>query len=66
MQGDEVAHLAPYRRHADLEPALRAAVAMPDADNNGAPATGDTSDPVPGAEVVDVEVERSRMHDDRG
>jgi hypothetical protein len=38
---------------------------MPDADHNGAPATGDTPDPVPGAEVVDVEVEGPGMHDDR-
>jgi hypothetical protein len=38
---------------------------MPDADYDCAAATGDTPDPVPGAEVVDVEVERSRMHDDR-
>ncbi len=62
MQGDEIAHLAAHGRDADLEPALAAPVAVPDADHDRPAATVDATDPVPGAEVVDVEVEGSRMH----
>ncbi len=62
MQGDEVAHLAAHGRDADLEPALAAPVAVPDADHDRPAATVDATDPVPGAEVVDVEVEGSRVH----
>ena len=62
----EVAHLATDRRHADLEPALGAPVAVAHPDHDRATAAGDAPDPVAGAEVVDVEVERSRMHPDRG
>jgi hypothetical protein len=66
VQCNEVAHLATNRRHADLEPALGApiAVAYPDHDRPTAPE--DAPDPVALAEVVDVEVERSRLHPDRG
>ena len=66
VQGDEVAHLAPHRRHADLEPTLGATVAMPDPDHDRPPAAVDAPDPVPDAEVVDVAVEGSRVHDVRG
>ena len=65
VQRDEVAHLAAHGRHADLEPALGAAVAVAHADHDGRPAAGDAPDPVPRAQVVDVEVEGSRMHRER-
>lgn len=65
VQGDEVAHLAPNGWHADLEPALRAAVPVPHADHDGAATTGDAPDPVPGAEIVDVEIEGPRLHRER-
>ena len=62
VQGDEVAHLPPDGRHADLEAALGAAVAMLDADDDGTAAPWETPDAVRGAEIVDVEVERPGLH----
>lgn len=66
VQGDEVGDLPPHRRHPDLEPALGATVAMTDPDHDRAAAAVDAPDPVEGAEVVDMAVEGSRMHDVRG
>ena len=65
VQGDEVAHLAADGRDADLEPALRAAVAVPHADHDGAAAAVNAPDPVAGTEVVDVQVEGPRVHRER-
>jgi hypothetical protein len=65
VQGDEVAHLAPDGRDADLEPPLGAPVTVPDADHDRATPPVDAPDPVPGAEVVHVEVEGSRLHRER-
>ena len=62
MQRDEVAHLAAHGRHPDLEPALGAAVAVAHPDHDRAAPAGDPPDPVARAQVVDVEVERSRLH----
>ena len=62
VQCHEVAHLAADGRHADLEPALGAAVAVAHSDHDRATAPDDPPDPVARAEVVDVEVERSRLH----
>jgi hypothetical protein len=63
VQCDEVAHLAPHRRDADLEPSLGAAVTVPDADDHGAAAARRAPDPITGAEVVDVEVKRPCVHE---
>ena len=63
VQGDEVRHLATHGRDADLEPALGAAVSVTNADHDRPPAPVDTADSVVCAEVVDVAVEGSRMHD---
>ena len=47
-------------KYAPAKPA--STVPMADADHDGPAAAVDAPDPVPRAEVVDVEVERSRMH----
>ena len=62
VQRHEVAHLAPHRRHPDLEPALGTAVAVAHPDHDGAAPAGDPPDPVPSTQVVDMEVEGSRLH----
>jgi hypothetical protein len=62
VQRHEVAHLPAHRRDADLESPLRAPVAVPDADDDGPATTRCAPDPVAGTEVVDVEVERARVH----
>ncbi len=65
VQGHEVTHLAAHGRDADLEPSLAAPVAVPDADHDRPAATVDATDPVPGAQVVDVKVECPGMHRER-
>lgn len=62
MEGDEVAHLAADGRDADLESALCAAVAVPNANDDGAASTPDTSDAMLRAQVIDVEVEGLGLH----
>ena len=62
VQCDEVAHLAANGRDADLEPPLTAAVAMPHGDHDRATTPVDPSDPVRGAEIVDVPIEGSWLH----
>ena len=62
VERDEVTHLPAHGRHPDLEAALGAPVAVAHPDHDGAAAAGDAPDPVPGAQVVDVEIEGSRMH----
>ena len=62
MERDEVAHLAADRRDADLESALATAVAVANADHDGAASTPGAPDTVHRAQVVDVEVERLGLH----
>ena len=62
VEGDEVADLAANGWNADLEPSLTSAVAMPHGDHDRASAPVDPSDPVSGAEIVDVPVEGPRLH----
>ena len=62
VEGDEVTHLAANGRDADLESPLRAAVAVSNANDDGAASTPGTSDAVLRAQVVDVEIEGLRLH----
>jgi hypothetical protein len=62
VEGDEVAHLAADGRYTDLESAFRAAVAMPNANDDRPASTPDPSDVVLRAQVIDVEVEGLGLH----
>ena len=62
VERHEVAHLAADGRYPDLEPALGPAVAMAHLDHDRATTADDPPDPVARAQVVDVEVESSRVH----
>jgi len=62
VQSDEVADLPSDGWDPDLEASLAAPVAMPHDDHDRPSAPVDAVDAVPGAEVVDVTVERFWAH----
>jgi len=62
VQRDEIAHLAPDGRDTDLEPSLAAAVTVPYGDHDSPTAPADAVDPVATTEIVDVTVERAKLH----